>query len=149
MGMLRFHLCTESNSAKKNSPELAEDVNSDDSLPEIDSIIQGKERKFNRSCSSFWWRGFYKSSCAKIFPWSDIRCANIFLRSDVRCANIFPISDIRCANIFPRSDIRCANIFPRSDIRCANIYPRSDINISPRWDIRCGNISFRDWMCNF
>ena len=46
MGMLRFHLCTENNSAKRNPPELAEDVHSDDSLPDIDPIILGKEESF-------------------------------------------------------------------------------------------------------
>ena len=46
MGMLRFHLCTENNSAKRNPPELAEDVHSDDSLPDIDPIILGKEEHF-------------------------------------------------------------------------------------------------------
>ena len=46
MGMFRFHLCTESNSAKKNPPELAEDVNSDDSFPDIDPIFLGKEERF-------------------------------------------------------------------------------------------------------
>ena len=36
----------QSNSAKENLPELAEDVNSDDSLPDIDPIILGKEESF-------------------------------------------------------------------------------------------------------
>ena len=46
MGMLRFHLCTESTSAKENLPELAEDGNSDDSLPDIAPIILGREESF-------------------------------------------------------------------------------------------------------
>ena len=46
MGMLQLHLCTESISARKNSHELAEDVNSDDSLPDILSYHSEKGEYF-------------------------------------------------------------------------------------------------------
>lgn len=46
MGMLRFHLCAraESNSAKKDTLVLAEDVNSNDTVPDLeDPIFLGRE----------------------------------------------------------------------------------------------------------